>query len=441
MKTTTKNEKRFGTRTAVVAALAGALAIGASTAGCDTAPADDVGSIQLAIQTAPADGLCLRLTADSTATGLKIVKTIALTPNMPSQTQVGGLPVGSVGLVGEVFNVACASVTATTPLTWVSNKQTVTIMADFTQTVTLTLLKAGKVNLGVDFVANTQVEEIKLSLAVTALSATPSGPMLFGLTSSPYLWTVSTAFNYKTLVSVGSEPGFIATAPDGNIAVTVNSNTQMQVLTWAGALKSTLSLGFTAGGVVVDNTGVGWVSSISSPQVMRVANVGGLPAATMLAITAPGMIVAPGIGLATNGTPRVGAGSPGTLLALTSAGAITNNWSMPIVPRGIAGLSDGSLAILGFNTGNNVYRVTAAGVASPVFSMGTAPTRATIVSTSKGVVFASTTGGLLLLKVDGSLQSIQLPGNAIATALAVSVADGRVWVADTTNRLLIVTLP
>lgn len=432
-------------KTAVAAALAAVLVAGVVAAGCDAAPgdADEVGSIQLAIQTAPADGLCLRLTVDNASTGLKVVKALALTPNMPSQMQVGNLPVGSVGLVGEVFNVACASVTAATPLTWVSNKLTVTIMSDVTQTVTLTLLKAGKVNLGVDFVANTQVEEIKLSLPIAALAASPNGSILMGLTSSPLLWQLSTAFNMKSIATLSSTPGAIAVAPDGNIAATVNSDTQLTVLTSAGVAKSTLTLNFTAGGLVVDSAGVGWVGSISNPQVIRVANVAGAAAPTMLGITTPG-IVAPGIGLATNGTPRVGAGSPGVLLSLSAAGAITANQSMPIVPRGLAGQPDGTLYILGFNSGNNIYRVTAAGAATPAFSMMTAPTRAAIISTPKGVVAASTGGGLILFKNDatGTPQVIQLPGNAGVTSLALSAADGRVWAADsTTNRLLVVTLP
>jgi hypothetical protein len=345
--------------------------------------------------------------------------------------------------VGEVFNVVCGSVTAATPMTWVSNKLTVTVMPDFTQTVTLTLLKAGKVNLGVDFVANTQVEEIKLSLPVTALAAAPGGTMLMTMASSGYVWQLSTPFNMTTVgaTSLGSDAGFVAAAADGNIAVTTTTDTKLVVMSSAGVVKSTLNLGFTAGGLVVDSAGVGWVGSISSPAVMRVANVAGATAPSMLSITA-GSISAPGIGLATNGTPRVGAASPGVLLTLTAAGAITNTLSPPIVPRGIAGQMDGSLYILGFNTGNNVYKVTAAGVITPAYAMSTAPTRAAIASTPKGVVVGSTSGGLVLFKADGTPQNIQLPGNAIPGTIAVSKADGRVWVGDSTSsRILVVTLP
>lgn len=437
---------KAGTRRTITTGLMPLLLAAGALAGCDTPPegvaAEDVGSIQLALQSAPTDGLCLRLTVDQPSTTLKVVKLLTLTPNNPSQMQVGNLPVGSVGLVGEVFNVTCPSVTAATPLTWVSDRLAVTISPDLTQMVTLSLRKAGKVDLGVDFVADTQVEEIKVSLPVTALAGAPSGQMLMGLASSAQLWQLSTAFDMKSIATLLAAPGFIAVAPDGNIAATVNSDTQLQVLTGAGALRSTLTLGFTAGGVVVDSTGTGWVSSTSAPRVMRVANVAGSTAPTMLAITTP-TIVAPGIGLAADGTPRVGIGSPGSLLTLSAAGSIVSSLSTPIVPRGIASLADGTLYILGFNTGANVYKVTTAGAISSVASMTTAPTTATIISTPKGVVFAPTSGGLSLIKTAASSpQSIRLPGNAVISNLALSAADGRVWASDSaTSRLLVVTLP
>lgn len=441
------NQARFAGRkgTGFFAALAATLLGGALTTGCDTgaSEADDVGSIQLAIQTAPADGLCLRLTADSATTGLKIVKTIALVPNTASQTQVGGLPIGSVGLVGEVFNVACASVTATTPLTWVSSKVTVTITQDYIQPVNLNLFRAGKVNLGVDFMPSTPVEEISLPLRATALAGAPNGKMLLGLTSSQYLWTLSNAFNRTSLTDVGSEPGHIATAADGNIAVTVTTATQLKILNSAGVAKSTITLGMTAGGVVVDSAGVGWVSSTSDPRFLRIANVAGTTAPAAVSFTTSG-IAAPGVGLAANGTPRIGTGTGSTnsLLALNAAGATTATISTPILARGIATLTDGTLYIMGLNTGNYVYKITPANVVSPVFSTTTAPTRAPIITTPKGVVLASATGGLVLVKQDGATQSLLLPGNPVIGALALSATDGRVWAADSaTNRLLVVTLP
>jgi len=130
---------RQAVKFAVVAAFVGLIGNGCGSLG----ESEDVGTIRVALQAAPADGLCLRLTVDHPSSGLKIVQKLALTPNQPSQMQVGGLPTGSVGLLGEVFNVACGSITATTPLTWVSARVSITITPDVTQMVTLTLRKAG----------------------------------------------------------------------------------------------------------------------------------------------------------------------------------------------------------------------------------------------------------------------------------------------------------
>jgi hypothetical protein len=428
-----------------------ALAVGLAGTGCDAGvlpDGEDVGRIQLALQTAPADGLCLRLTIDQPSTGLKLVKTIGLTPNTASQTQVGGLPVGSVGLVGEVFNVACASVTATTPLTWISDRLAVTITPDLTQTVTLILRKAGKVNLGVDFVASAAVEEIRLSLPPLRIAAAPDGTMVLTMASSSAFWRVSTPFNLRQVAPVPGlgQPRLITTAPDGSVLVTSNSDRSLFVLTGQGALKSTLALPFTAGDVAVDPAGIGWVGATNAPQVIRITNVQGTMPATMVALTMP-TATTPALTIAPDGTPRVGGamGTTGLLYALTSGGSVvtTTQRQIPVIPRDLVATSDGTMWAVAQVAGNNVYKAPTTANASAVYSMATAPTDVAIVHTSKGPVFADSAGGLVLIKSDGVPQGISLPGNAVATSLAVNVGDGRVWAAVPASppRLLVVTLP
>jgi streptogramin lyase len=435
----------------VQVAAAVALAVGLAGVACDgtgSVDGDDVGSIQLALQMAPADGLCLRLTVDQPSTSLKLVKTIGLTPNAASQTQVGGLPVGSVGLLGEVFNVACTSVTATTPLTWISDRLAVTITPDLTQTVTLTLRRAGKVNLGVDFVANAAVEEIRLSLPPLRIAAAPDGTMVLTMTSSAAFWRVSTAFNLKQVATIpgAGQPRLITTAPDGSVLVTSNSDRSLFILSGQGALKSTLALPFTASDVAVDPAGIGWVGAMNAPQIIRISNVQGVTPASMLALTMPTSMTA-ALSIAPDGTPRVGGavGTTGLLYALTSSGGVvtTTQRQIPVVPRDMTATTDGTMWAIAQVAGNNVYKAPTTANASPVYAMAAAPADVAIVTTSKGVVFADAAGGLVLVKPDGVPQGITLPGNAVASSLAVNVGDGRVWatVPASPPRLLAVTLP
>jgi hypothetical protein len=417
---------------------------GATDQAGDRADEAGLGSVQLALQVAPANGRCLRLTVDQPSTMLKVVRTVTLTPNTPSQTTISGLPVGSVGLFGEVFDVACASVVATTPLTWVSDRVPVTLTVDLTQTVTLTLRRAGMLNVGIDFVANPAIQEIKLSLPPSKIAAAPDGTMVMTMVSSSAFWRVSNAFDLKQVASTTSQPRLIATAPDNSVLVTTNNDRTVLVMTGSGALRATLTLNLTAGDILVDPAGFGWVGATDAPQIIRISNVQGLAAPTMVAITMP-IATTPGLALAPEGTVRVGggvAGGPGGIVRLTSSGSFVRTTPVPVMPRDLVASANDVAFFVSLTPGNNLWRSSETAAAQPLFAMTPTPTDAAIVNTPKGVVVAAPGGGLLLAKPDGFLQFIALPGNAVATSLAVSVADGRVWAGDAAGRrLLVVTLP
>jgi streptogramin lyase len=429
--------------------LAGLTGVGCGVGGGEQG--EDVGRIQLALQMAPADGLCLRLTVDQPSTTLKVVKMIGLTPNQASQTQVLGLPVGSVGLTGEVFNVACGSVVAASVLTWVSDRLPVTIAPDLTQTVTLTLRRAAKVNLGVDFVANPAIEEIKLAAAPIKIAAAPDGTMVLTMASSNAFWRVSTAFNLKlvtTLPAAGSsQPRLITTAPDGSVLVTSNSDQTLFILSGAGALKSTLSMPpLTVGDMVVDPAGVGWVGATNSSVIVRLTNIQGTMPVSAAPVTMPTTTTA-ALALGSDGLVRVGGaggGAVGSIYSITSTGSVVGSTQRPlqVIPRDLVVTSDNTMWAMAQVAGNNLFKVPVTANTTAVLSMATAPTEVAIVNTSKGVVVADSGGNLVLIKPDGVLQVIPLPGNAVATSLAVSAADGRVWAGVPANpRLLVVTLP
>lgn len=425
-----------------------AIALTMLAAGCGMPGSVDdepVGKVQLAIEVAPSDALCLRLTASSDTSGLTVVKTVALTAGKASTAQVAGLPLGNVTFVGEVFGVACASVVATTPLTWASDKQVLTIAPDTVPVLTLSLHKAAKVNVGVDFVSDAVVEYVTLPGIPAKIAAAPDNTVYMTMTSGGYVYHGSNTFDVARFVSTSSPPKLVAVASDGVVLVTsAASATAAHTLTTytaAGALKSTLPLGFQAGKVIVDAAKTAWIGSAAGPQVMRVATVTTAPSALLLTIG--GATTAPGVALAADGTLRF-TGAPGYVATYNAAGTSTGIVGLPIVPKDLAVAADGSIwaiALAGGTSGNQLVHLLTDGTTQPLFTGSTTATDVAIVTTSKGVLFTQATGGLGLLTPDNGFQNVALPDDTISTSLAV-LPNGKIWAGDSRrSRAFIVTLP
>jgi hypothetical protein len=427
-----------------------AIALTLLVAGCgmpgSAADDENIGQVRLAIEIAPSDALCLRLTAESDTSGLEVVKTVALTAGKPSTAQVAGLPLGNnVTFVGEVFGVACASVVATTPLTWTSDKVTLALAADTIPLLYLPLHKAGKVNVGVDFLADAVSEYVTLPGIPAKIAAAPDNTVYLTLTSGG-VYHASNTFDATRFGSTPSPARLVAVAADGTVLVTSSPGTTsahtLMTFTPAGVLKTSTPLGFQAGKMIVDAANTAWIGSVTGPQVMRVATVTTAPTTQLLTIG--GGSTAPGVALAPDKTVRF-TGAPGYVASYSAAGVSTGILGLPIVPKDLTVAADGSvwaIATSSGTTGNLLVHLLTDGTTQPLF-VGTNQTipDVGIVTTSKGILYTQPTGGLGLLTPTNGFQAVNLPENAIATSLAV-LPNGKIWAGDSRKaRAFIVTLP
>ncbi len=133
------------------------LFVSSGVAGCSSgaegpAPSsldDPTGSITLAVATVPSDALCLDLKIDSTASSHR---KFTLTPRQTATFTLTALPLGSVTFTGNIYGVACSSVTSSTSTTW-SSDPTSTVLSPST-TPSLKLLfhhNTGRATIGVEF--------------------------------------------------------------------------------------------------------------------------------------------------------------------------------------------------------------------------------------------------------------------------------------------------
>jgi hypothetical protein len=423
----TNRMKKLGARGLMAAALVASAAVG-----CDAGRGEDVGVLHVALQAAPADGLCLKLTIDA-APDVTQVRSFTLTANQVSQFTLTQLPLGDVGIKADAFGVACASVVAATPVTWTSDRVVVNLIPDFAPTLTLLLKKTARVNLGVDFVANAQIDEVKLFGQPQKLAAAPDGTVLVTTTANQIV-RASTPFDAKIVANTPGTPRFIATAADGTIFVSVNGTT-IAPFTAAGVAKATLAVPFTIGDLVVDPSNTLWVGSSSSPQFGRVGTATTTPSAPLI-IPGPGQAVS-GLALAADGTVRA-VSQPNYILSLPAAGGS---------PTILSTAGAGNLRDLTVATDGALWLVGAMGtiqklVGTAMISLpGTAAPEVAVATSPKGVVVSLAGGQLLVGQPDGVIIMLPLPGNPQVSSIAVA-KNGKIWVTDQLrSRVLVVTLP
>jgi hypothetical protein len=429
------------------ASLALALSVTACVAGGDDAQGDiggdeNIGRVTLALTAPPADAVCLRLTTTSTTTGLKVVKMIGLTAGMNSQ-QVSNLPTGTVTMLGEVFNVLCPNVVATSPMTWASDELTVTIPTDRVPRVVLILNRLAKVNVGVDFNLSALFEDIPLPGVVSRMAAAPDNSVVFTLKQVNSLHRQSNPFDYSRFANMMGLPKYVAVASDGTILTTVSptptaTTGTLATFTAAGVAKTTFPIPFQAGDLAYDAAGTAWVGSASTAQVLRVATATTTPSG--LTITLAGATSATGLLVGNDGNLRV-AGAPGQLNVLkpdgTNLGAVI---PLGMVPRELTMAADGTAYVEALT--GQVVTVTPGGVVQPFWGAGASPVpEAAIVTTSKGVLFATSVGTLVLVDAMQGVLTYNVPESSLVGAMAV-LPNGKIWVADSARpRAWILTLP
>jgi hypothetical protein len=135
----------FG-RTARLAAAIGFALVACSGAG---APEGEIGTAALAVVNVPSDVHCFRITAQGASR--TAVRTVDVTPGQTVQASLGGLPTGQVAFTGEGLSPACASVSASSVPSWISDPVVVTVQVSPPVNVQLVLHPNGQAAVGADF--------------------------------------------------------------------------------------------------------------------------------------------------------------------------------------------------------------------------------------------------------------------------------------------------
>ncbi len=127
--------------------LLGALTIVA----CQSGSQEELGVINLAISSGPADASCLRITVTDASGSAGAVRTLPLTPGRATTGTLSGLPLGSVSVKAEAFNVRCSSLTATVIPSWVSDPASAVLTPGTPVAVALVMERAGQISISVDW--------------------------------------------------------------------------------------------------------------------------------------------------------------------------------------------------------------------------------------------------------------------------------------------------
>jgi hypothetical protein len=119
-------------------------------AACGESPAEDrlEGQASVALTNVPADVQCLRITFEGTQT---VKRLWAVMPSQPATAPLDGLPLGDVIVSAEAFDQPCNTLSEGSLATWLSQGVAVTILEGVAANIGLTMHRAGRGNVTVDF--------------------------------------------------------------------------------------------------------------------------------------------------------------------------------------------------------------------------------------------------------------------------------------------------
>ena len=152
---TQRNKANWRGLGAVLGALtmSSSLAVGLSACSADTGAAADENEttgVSLSLTAPPSDAKCYRATF-TPATGTAVVKTFAPVSGASAPTAITGIAAGPYTLGVDAFNVACASLTASSAQSWVGDPLSVTLATGLLAPVTITLRRPAVSEVTVDY--------------------------------------------------------------------------------------------------------------------------------------------------------------------------------------------------------------------------------------------------------------------------------------------------
>jgi len=111
---------------------------------------NDVGTIQLAIASGPANASCLRVTVAGTS-GAPTIRTIDLMPGSATMRTLAGLPAGQVTVSAEAFSATCSALGSASVANWVSDPVSAFLTPGMTVPVQVVMRPAGQISISVDW--------------------------------------------------------------------------------------------------------------------------------------------------------------------------------------------------------------------------------------------------------------------------------------------------
>ena len=129
-----------------------------AVSGCNGATSDnngsseEVGEVNLALTTVPTGVQCIQIVAKGTTTVTKSF-TVTAGSSGVNALALGALPVGSVAISGQGYNVACASISGQTP-TWIADNFTINVQSGVITSPAITFRPNNAVTATANFVGN-----------------------------------------------------------------------------------------------------------------------------------------------------------------------------------------------------------------------------------------------------------------------------------------------
>jgi virginiamycin B lyase len=232
-------------RTRALALAACSLAGLVSCADGSAPPTDDVGQVIAEIQQAPANARCIVITVtDGTTT---VTRQFNIAPELSSVFTLTGLPVGTDTFTANAFATSCAQVVAASPPSWVSDPIVVAVSANAPVNITFVMRPAGAggmAGVGVDFPQPTtgKVTEIALPTTITdpgSIATGPDGNLWVGSVEAITRVTLggsSTVFPISPTGAASDARDGIASGADGNLWFTEFDGNRIGRITTAGVI-------------------------------------------------------------------------------------------------------------------------------------------------------------------------------------------------------------
>jgi streptogramin lyase len=354
-------ENRFSTRLARLASSLPLLPLLALAACGDSMPAEETGVVVAEVKLAPADARCIQIKAVGATT---VTQSFDVVPQASSVLTLKNLPPGAATISAAAYNIACASVTASSTPTYASDPLMVTVTLTAPLNVTFVMRPYTTVGSGVatiDFPSRSQVTELALPATAqpAGITAGSDGNLWFAERAGNKIGRITPAgtLTEYAVPTANAAPTGISTGPDGNIWFAENTASKIARITPGGVVSEfTLAQGSIPRHTVAGPDGAVWY--LDTGKIGRITTWGQVTTFSASA-AAPTSLTA-----CSDGNLWYTALEPNLVGRITTAGVVTT-WAQTYEPQAITCTPDGKVWVVE-GTGGLVAQGTTAGFAAGV---------------------------------------------------------------------------